>query len=242
MRIHIIVLNIVVMIIKLLVSKNISSCCFVFYWLVLSKLHIASLNLQISSHLSWEESCNSLNCIQILFPVDSFFEVNTGICANHWDLGIYQMITVSDSVDAHTVWTQNALFSVRILKTLCRKLKLPEDFDYQQLARLTPGYVGADLMALCREAAMSAVNRVLLEIRGQPQIQSQNSTKELLTSRVQTEAAATDGEVREQQTTDPVPEEESEQNDLQVWGAPKIHLTNSTEYNTVQMRSCSVIT
>uniref|UniRef100_A0A4W4EGB2 AAA+ ATPase domain-containing protein n=1 Tax=Electrophorus electricus TaxID=8005 RepID=A0A4W4EGB2_ELEEL len=48
-----------------------------------------------------------------------------------------------------------------ILKTLCRKLKLPADFDFRRLARLTPGYVGADLMALCREAAMSAVNRVL---------------------------------------------------------------------------------
>uniref|UniRef100_A0AAQ6IK12 AAA+ ATPase domain-containing protein n=1 Tax=Anabas testudineus TaxID=64144 RepID=A0AAQ6IK12_ANATE len=60
---------------------------------------------------------------------------------------------------------------LRILKTLCRKLKLPEDFNYQQLARLTPGYVGADLMALCREAAMSAVNRVLLELRGQPESQ-----------------------------------------------------------------------
>ncbi|KAI1894406.1 hypothetical protein AGOR_G00115480 [Albula goreensis] len=53
----------------------------------------------------------------------------------------------------------------RILKTLCRKLKLPEDFDFHRLARLTPGYVGADLMALCREAAMSAVNRVLLELQ-----------------------------------------------------------------------------
>ncbi|XP_052006680.1 nuclear valosin-containing protein-like isoform X3 [Xyrauchen texanus] len=52
---------------------------------------------------------------------------------------------------------------LKILKTLCRKIKLPEDFDYRQLARLTPGYVGADLMALCREAAMTAVNRVLLE-------------------------------------------------------------------------------
>lgn len=51
----------------------------------------------------------------------------------------------------------------RILRTLCRKLRLPGDFDFQQLARLTPGYVGADLMALCREAAVSAVNRVLLE-------------------------------------------------------------------------------
>lgn len=58
---------------------------------------------------------------------------------------------------------------LRILKTLCRKLKLPDDFDYRQLARLSPGYVGADLMALCREAAMSAVNRVLLEVQHQSQ-------------------------------------------------------------------------
>ncbi|XP_076019431.1 nuclear valosin-containing protein-like isoform X2 [Genypterus blacodes] len=67
---------------------------------------------------------------------------------------------------------------LRILKTLCRKLKLPDEFDYQQLARLTPGYVGADLMALCREAAMNAVNRVLLEMRGQSESQSQGHTKE----------------------------------------------------------------
>ncbi|XP_045551918.1 nuclear valosin-containing protein-like [Salmo salar] len=58
---------------------------------------------------------------------------------------------------------------LRILKTLCRKLKHPEDFDYRQLARLTPGYVGADLMALCREAAMSAVNRILLEMQDKNQ-------------------------------------------------------------------------
>uniref|UniRef100_A0A3B3DMZ5 Nuclear VCP like n=1 Tax=Oryzias melastigma TaxID=30732 RepID=A0A3B3DMZ5_ORYME len=53
---------------------------------------------------------------------------------------------------------------LRILKTLCRKLTLPADFDFQQLARLTPGYVGADLMALCREAAMNAVNRILMKV------------------------------------------------------------------------------
>ncbi|XP_067277904.1 nuclear valosin-containing protein-like isoform X2 [Pseudorasbora parva] len=52
---------------------------------------------------------------------------------------------------------------LKILKTLCRKITLPEDFDYSALARLTPGYVGADLMALCREAAMTAVNRILLK-------------------------------------------------------------------------------
>ncbi|KAE8600391.1 hypothetical protein XENTR_v10013229 [Xenopus tropicalis] len=55
----------------------------------------------------------------------------------------------------------------RILQTLCRKLKLPEPFDYCRLAHLTPGYVGADLMALCREAAMCAVNRVLIQLKEQ---------------------------------------------------------------------------
>ncbi|XP_023281675.1 nuclear valosin-containing protein-like isoform X2 [Seriola lalandi dorsalis] len=106
---------------------------------------------------------------------------------------------------------------LRILKTLCRKLKLLEDFDYQQLARLTPGYVGADLMALCREAVMNAVNRVLMRIRGAPQSQSQSSTEELLTSSAQTEAAGTDRDVGEQQTKDvnPAPQEESGQSLLQ---------------------------
>ncbi|KAM9612878.1 nuclear valosin-containing protein-like isoform 2-T2 [Trichechus inunguis] len=55
----------------------------------------------------------------------------------------------------------------RILQTLCRKLKLPEAFHFHHLAHLTPGFVGADLMALCREAAMCAVNRVLMKLQEQ---------------------------------------------------------------------------
>uniref|UniRef100_A0A8C2UM77 Nuclear valosin-containing protein-like n=1 Tax=Chinchilla lanigera TaxID=34839 RepID=A0A8C2UM77_CHILA len=55
----------------------------------------------------------------------------------------------------------------RILQTLCRKLRLPETFNFCHLAHLTPGFVGADLMALCREAAVCAVNRALLELQGQ---------------------------------------------------------------------------
>ncbi|NXO49363.1 NVL protein, partial [Aramus guarauna] len=51
----------------------------------------------------------------------------------------------------------------KILRTLCRKLKLLESFEFHHLARLTPGYVGADLMALCREAAMCTVNRALIK-------------------------------------------------------------------------------
>ncbi|XP_060943656.1 nuclear valosin-containing protein-like isoform X2 [Limanda limanda] len=120
---------------------------------------------------------------------------------------------------------------LRILKTLCRKLKLPEDFDYQQLAHLTPGYVGADLMALCREAAMTAVNRALLEMRGWPQGKGQISTSELLTNKVQTEAVVTDGEVGEQQTTDmkPVSQEESGQSQQQGELCHLLHLLKSTD-------------
>ncbi|XP_034465337.1 nuclear valosin-containing protein-like isoform X3 [Hippoglossus hippoglossus] len=120
---------------------------------------------------------------------------------------------------------------LRILKTLCRKLKLPEDFDYQQLAHLTPGYVGADLMALCREAAMTAVNRALLETRGWRQSERQISTTELLTNKVQTEAVVTDGEVGEQQTTDmkPVSQEESGQSQLQGELCHLLQLLKSTD-------------
>ncbi|NXR89619.1 NVL protein, partial [Hypocryptadius cinnamomeus] len=68
----------------------------------------------------------------------------------------------------------------KILQTLCRKLKLPQSFEFRHLARLTPGYVGADLMALCREAAMGTVSRVLVtsEELGRKHTHSGGSTAE----------------------------------------------------------------
>ncbi|XP_060077658.1 nuclear valosin-containing protein-like isoform X2 [Ylistrum balloti] len=53
----------------------------------------------------------------------------------------------------------------RILLVLCRELKLTENFDFDFLAKNTPGYVGADLMSLAREASMTAVNRVFQELQ-----------------------------------------------------------------------------
>ncbi|XP_041352372.1 nuclear valosin-containing protein-like [Gigantopelta aegis] len=55
----------------------------------------------------------------------------------------------------------------RILQVLCKSLRLCEGFDFHQLARNTPGFVGADLMALAREAAMIAVNRVFDTIQSE---------------------------------------------------------------------------
>ncbi|XP_010789506.1 nuclear valosin-containing protein-like, partial [Notothenia coriiceps] len=103
---------------------------------------------------------------------------------------------------------------LRILKTLCRKLKLPEDFDFKQLARITPGYVGADLMALCREAAMSAVHRVLMERRASSQRKS--STEEAVTGGAQVEEAVTDGAQTEEAVTGGAQVEEAVTDGAQV--------------------------
>lgn len=48
----------------------------------------------------------------------------------------------------------------RILGVLCRKLTLGTEVNLAAVAHKTPGYVGADLMALTREATMSAINRI----------------------------------------------------------------------------------
>lgn len=52
----------------------------------------------------------------------------------------------------------------RILRVLCQKLRLEDNFCFSVLARLTPGFVGADLMSLTREAALIAVNRIFQEL------------------------------------------------------------------------------
>ncbi|OXH74873.1 ribosome biogenesis ATPase, partial [Cryptococcus neoformans] len=49
---------------------------------------------------------------------------------------------------------------VPILKVLCSKLRLSGDVDFRQLAKATPGYIGADLTALTTEAGVIAVKRI----------------------------------------------------------------------------------
>ncbi|KAJ2556390.1 Ribosome biogenesis ATPase rix7 [Coemansia sp. RSA 1933] len=48
----------------------------------------------------------------------------------------------------------------QILEVLCAKLRLSGDFNIRELAKLTPGYVGADLTALTTAAGMIAVKRI----------------------------------------------------------------------------------
>ena len=46
-----------------------------------------------------------------------------------------------------------------ILQVLTRGLRLEDGFSFSELAHTTPGYVGADLRALIREASLCAVSR-----------------------------------------------------------------------------------
>ncbi len=45
------------------------------------------------------------------------------------------------------------------------KLRLAGDFDFNMIAKLTPGYVGADLKALTAEAGMIAVKRIVNSLK-----------------------------------------------------------------------------
>src|SRR6266516_2821357 len=51
-----------------------------------------------------------------------------------------------------------------ILRIHSKDAALANDIDFARLAQLTPGFVGADLETLCREAAMIALRRVLPHI------------------------------------------------------------------------------
>jgi ribosome biogenesis ATPase len=53
----------------------------------------------------------------------------------------------------------------KILRVLCQKLRLSGDFDFKDLAKKTPGFVGADLSALTAEAGRAAINRIFQTLR-----------------------------------------------------------------------------
>ncbi|MEM3570951.1 MAG: CDC48 family AAA ATPase, partial [Candidatus Bathyarchaeia archaeon] len=53
---------------------------------------------------------------------------------------------------------------LEILQIHTRNMPLAKDVDLKQLAEMTHGYTGADIAALCREAAMKALRRYLPEI------------------------------------------------------------------------------
>ncbi|KAF5833969.1 P-loop containing nucleoside triphosphate hydrolase protein [Dunaliella salina] len=52
----------------------------------------------------------------------------------------------------------------KILQVITQRLRLEGNFDFKKVAKRTPGFVGADLMALVKEAAALAVTRIFSSI------------------------------------------------------------------------------
>jgi len=55
----------------------------------------------------------------------------------------------------------DSIFS--ILKALCRNVTVEQGYDFRSLARITPGFVGADLEALKTKAAGTTLERFRVE-------------------------------------------------------------------------------
>ncbi len=43
---------------------------------------------------------------------------------------------------------------IEILKILTRKMRLNPEIDMREIVKMTPGYVGADISTLCKEASI----------------------------------------------------------------------------------------
>jgi SpoVK/Ycf46/Vps4 family AAA+-type ATPase len=64
-----------------------------------------------------------------------------------------------------TIGVPNEEDRIEIMKILTSKMRLRETFIYEEMVKLTPGYVGADIQTLCKEASTIAVERI---INGRP--------------------------------------------------------------------------
>lgn len=52
----------------------------------------------------------------------------------------------------------------KIIMTMTKDMRLAGDFNYKILARKTPGFVGADIRSLTKEAAVIAINRIFADV------------------------------------------------------------------------------
>lgn len=59
----------------------------------------------------------------------------------------------------------NELAREKIIRALTQKLSLPEDFEYRNLAKLTPGFVGADLNDVVSVAGTEAMKRMMAVLK-----------------------------------------------------------------------------
>ncbi|XP_055534030.1 nuclear valosin-containing protein-like [Wyeomyia smithii] len=91
-----------------------------------------------------------------------------------------------------------------ILKIICRNLKIEQSIDFDELAKLTPGYVGADLLALATRAATTAIKRMLTERERQQLIAEAKKQVELEVLRRKKLLEAATGTLRKEEDDDDV--------------------------------------
>ena len=60
-----------------------------------------------------------------------------------------------------TIGVPNEEARVEIMKILTKKMRLRPEFSFNELIKLTPGYVGADIQTICKEASIIAVERII---------------------------------------------------------------------------------
>jgi ribosome biogenesis ATPase len=73
-----------------------------------------------------------------------------------------------------------------ILKVISSKLRLEGNFDFRKLAKLTPGFVGADLAALAKEAAAICINRIFNQIDTTPSLDNKRTLENTTPSNIKT--------------------------------------------------------
>lgn len=55
---------------------------------------------------------------------------------------------------------------IDILRKLTKSMRLSSVFPFEELVKYTPGYVGADIQTLCKEASIIAVERAIRAAEG----------------------------------------------------------------------------
>ena len=58
---------------------------------------------------------------------------------------------------------------IEIMTKLTKGMRLRPDFPFKELVSATPGYVGADLQTLCKEASIIAVERAIRSTEVKPE-------------------------------------------------------------------------
>lgn len=74
-----------------------------------------------------------------------------------------------------TMQVSNLDLAVCRAQVIAQKLRLDGDFDFVSIAARTPGFVGADLQALTKEAAALAVSRIFKDMQQPSDVRSSAS-------------------------------------------------------------------